>query len=707
MDIALKSALVEAYRRYGFYLARDLAKEGILVFTLKTGYFDNADIVRLSPGALTQPVFEEFTSAGYACTVRDAKSPESTEEELFRGFFSVDATRGRLLDDYRRFAASLVAPFGESARYEYIRAPYQVDGKEGLKSPPLEVLDRIDEKEPTLFLIEAAAGFGKTCTAQEIVNLLAQHNEKLPLYAELSRNRQARIFRYILLDEIDRTFPLLSSSLVQTEIRNGRIAAILDGFDELLRKTDDAASFENKEPMLETVSELLTGRAKVVITTRRTVLFDGDDFHRWLDRHAQDFRVVRIRIQEPRVVDWLPHERLDKLTTAGLRMDSMANPVLLSYLRCIGDKTFAAAIAEPEAIVESYFNYMLERERERQDLRMTAATQSQILTALANDMVEAGYTAEQREHIVRFMLESQTMAIDATRTQYPVSEKPSREEIANKLASHALLDRSSIDTSKIGFVNDFALGNYVANSILTASEWMHDDMRFIDPAVRSFSPRSAAARESLFTGLAHSLPFLDTTAQIEVTAELARRLPSDLMNGEAEGLELNSIAVGTTPVENFQFNECTFRGCDLRRAGLRSVTFLNCRFFQCTVSDLEDGGPIYVLGGTSDPDVIDLLVGPKIDAADSPVDRDLLADNVLLRKFWPIGESVFSKPSRPIFKVVKFLCQSSSDLSSAELYASLERLKRKGLLVELNKNNLVTLNLDALSQTHDIFERFQ
>lgn len=707
MDIALKSALVEAYRRYGFYLARDQAKDGILVFTLKTGYFDNADIVRLSPGALTQPVFEEFTNAGYACTVRDAQSPESTEEELFRGFFSVEATRGRLLDDYRRFTGSLVAPFGPNARYEYIRAPYQIDGKEGLKSPPLEVLDRIDDKEPTLFLIEAAAGFGKTCTAQEIVNLLAQHKERLPLYAELSRNRQARIFRYILLDEIDRTFPLLSSSLVQTEIRNGRIATILDGFDELLRKTDDAASFENKEPMLETVSELLTGYAKVVITTRRTVLFDGDDFHRWLDRHAQDFRVVRIRIQEPRVADWLQHQRLDRLTTAGLRMDSMANPVLLSYLRCVDDQTFAAAVEEPEAIVESYFTYMLERERERQDLRMTTTTQSQILTALARNMIDAGYTAEQREHIVKFLLESQTKAIDDTRSQYTASDKPSREEIANKLASHALLDRCSVDTSKIGFVNDFALGNYVANSILADTEWMCDDMRFIDPAVRSFAPRGAVARESLFSGLAHSLPFLDTTAQVEVTAELVRKLPSELVNSEAEGLELNSIAVGATPVENFQFNECTFRGCDLRRSGLKSVTFLNCRFFQCTVSDAERGGPVHVLGGTSDPDIAVLLVGSKADVQDSPVDRELLADNVLLRKFWPIGESVFSKPSRPIFKVVKFLCQSSSDISSAELYASLERLKRRGLLVELNKNNLVTLNIDALPQTHKIFEGFQ
>lgn len=707
MDVGLKSALVEVYRRYGFHLARDQVKDGILVFTLKTGYFDNADIVRLSPSASTQTVFEEFTAAGYACTVRDARSPSATEEELFRGFFSVEATRDRLLDDYRRFTANLVAPYGVGATYEYIRAPYQIDGREGLKSPPLEVLERISSIEPTLFLIEAAAGFGKTCTAQEVVRLLAESQERLPLYAELSRNRQARIFRYILLDEIDRTFPLLSSGLVQTEIRNGRIAAILDGFDELLRKNDEAGSFENKEPMLETVSELLTGRAKVIITTRRTVLFDGDEFHAWLDRHAQDFRVVRIRIQEPRVADWLPRQRLDRLAAAGLRMEAMANPVLLSYLRCINDQAFTAATQDPDSIVESYFSYMLERERERQDLRMTAEVQTAVLTSLARDMIEFGYTGEQRDYIVRFLLESQSRAIEETRAQYSASDKPSREEIGNKLASHALLDRSSTDAGKIGFVNDFALGNYVSANIVATPEWMSDDMRFIDPAVRSVSPRGSVARETLFASLAHSLPFLDVRAQIEVTAELARRLPNDLADGEAEGLELTAIPIGGSAVRNFLFNECTFRSCELRRSGLQNVTFLNCRFFQCNVVDLSEGGPVFVLGGTSDPDVAAMLAGANAAAAITPVNRELLADNALLRRFWPIGESVFNKPSRPIFKPVKYLCQPTADLSSAELFESLERLKRRGVLTELNKNNMITINIEALPQTQRIFEAFQ
>lgn len=58
-------------------------------------------------------------------------------------------------------------------------------------------------------------------------------------------------------------------------------------------------NYEKTEPMLETISELLTDSAKVVLTTRRTAIFDGDEFHQWIASHQEDFDVIRIRIHEP------------------------------------------------------------------------------------------------------------------------------------------------------------------------------------------------------------------------------------------------------------------------------------------------------------------------------------------------------------------------------------------------------------------------
>ncbi len=698
-----KAQLISVYRRYGFHLARDDAKQGVLVFTLKTGYFDNAELVKLHSAASTDDIFEEFTGAGYACTVREAVSPEQAERQLFHGFFSAESTRQRLLEDYKRFSDNLVSPYGKSATYTYIKAPYQINGIEGALSPPEEVLNRMNDPEPILFLIEAAAGFGKTCTALEIVKLLAEDYEHLPLYAELSRNRQARIFRYILLDEIDRTFPLLNSNLVQTEIKNGRVAAILDGFDELLRKNEETGGFENKEPMLETVSELLTGSAKVVITTRRTVLFDGDDFHQWLDRHAESFKIIRMRIQEPRVENWLDQSRRDRLTEAGLQIESMANPVLLSYLRCIEQSAFLEAVSRPESIVESYFMYMLERERDRQDLRMNADMQSAILLLLAKDMMELGYTAESRDYIIDYILQTAAKFIDEARSQYAVTDRPSREEIANKLASHALLDRSAHDQSKIGFINEFAFGHYVAANIINTNGWLGDDLRFIDPAVRSFGPRPASTRRKLYDQLYESLPYLDVSSRIEIAASLTNTLPFELRDSEAEGVALERIEIGSSSIQNFVFNECIFRGCTFRLDGLAEVTFLNCKFYDCRVSESPHAGSVYVLGSIGDPDVLtrlSLVIGEST-SIDQP-DLERKADITVLKKLWPIGESFMNRPSRPIYKPLKFLCAAVDDLSSGAMYESVERLQKAGVLVAKSRSGLITINLDNLAAIQSI-----
>lgn len=703
MDLSLKQKLIDVYRRYGFQLARDQSKDSILVFTLKNGYFDNAEIVKLNLTADAQNTFEEFTQIGFACKTRLATSPEQAENELFKGFFSVDSTRERLQEDYRRFSTNIVAAYDKDAQYNYIKAPYQINGKDGYLSPPEEVLRLINEEGPILFLIEAAAGFGKTCTALEIVKLLADDKGHLPLYAELSRNRQARIFRYILLDEIDRTFPLLSSKLVQTEIQNGRIATILDGFDELLRKNEDTGSFENKEPMLETVSEMLSGNAKIIITTRRTVLFDGDEFHQWLDRHADSFKIIRIRIQEPQVSDWLNESRLNHLEQTGLRIEAMANPVLLSYLRCINDAKFSAAVSNPENIVESYFTYMLDRERERQDLRMSVTTQNWILRSIAEDMIQFGYTAEARDYIINYILSNLHKILDETREQYPATDKPSREEIANKLASHALLDRSDQDPNKISFINEFAFGHYVAENIINNSEWLNDDLRFIDPAVRSYQPRSVISRKMLYSRLSASLDFLDNSSQIEITTELMSRMPVALADGEAEGITLNAIRVGEFEIKNFQFNDCIFKRCEFDLRNLKTITFLNCRFYDCTVPHPDALGSIFVLGGTSDPDIVSLLGcnNTQINTATSD-NTDQKVDSFLLKKLWPIGESFEHVPSRPIFRPIKVLCYPTSSFSSGELYNSINRMKKQRILTEMNKTGLITINQDELAEVQKI-----
>lgn len=702
MTTTERHKLIDIYRRYGFELSRQYENEQILVFTLKTGYFDNADIVKLIDDVEPSEAFEHFSKAGFACTIRTVRTSEQAEEQLFKGFFSIDSILARLKNDYERFALNIVAPFSTTATYEYINAPYQINGRPGASSPAQEILERLDGNKPTLFLVEAAAGFGKTCTAYELLHKLIDRGVHLPLFSELSRNRQAVIFRHILLDEIDRSFPVLNSRLVQTEMKNGKVITILDGFDELLRKGEDGPDFENKEPMLETIGEFLSGNAKFILTTRRTVLFEGDAFHSWVDKHSDEFDLIKIRINEPRVADWLPEERLVALKGAGLEIENIANPVLLSYLRYIADSEFGKVSSNPNSLVEKYFEFMLDRERARQDLRMDAEKQQIILGSIAEDMMEFGYTSEQREYIVDHIQRVNSRLLDEALLLYPSADRPEKEELANKLASHALLDKSQREPNKIGFINEFVFGHFVGSAILRKNEWLSDDMRFIEPPVVSYQPRSESSRNALWQKLEPSIEFLAVSDQIDINLRLRGEIGFELSNDEAQGVEIVGVVIGKEKISSFQFNECLFKNCVFRLKNLSDVTFLNCRFFGNEIEFDGTSGNVNVFGGGGDKEFIDALT-EAVNRNQEPIepDKKLVVERFVLEKFWPVGRHEIVHKHRPI----KGICANGATFKTTEIYDAIESLKRRDVLREPMNPAFAEINFEKIVEIREILGR--
>ncbi|GGX29688.1 NACHT domain-containing protein [Undibacterium squillarum] len=702
MDIYLKQKLTEVYKSYGFTLAKSYETDEVLVFTLKTGYFDNADIVPTNQKSNSDQAFKEFSDSGFACTIRPYMSPLQAEQQLFNGFFSVESVLARLSNDYHRFTNAIVSVFSSEAKYEYINAPYLINGRMGMQSPADEVISRIEIKKPTLFLIEAAAGFGKTCAAYELVNKLTKKGGVLPLFSELARNRQAVIFRHILLDEIDHTFPMLSSRLVQNEMRNGRVITILDGFDELLRKNEDGSEFENHEPMLETIGEFLTGNAKIVLTTRRTILFEGDAFHNWVDKHTDDFDLIRIKISEPRVADWLPESRLSALSDTGLKVEHIANPVLLSYLRCISDDKFSEVASKPHELVERYFEFMLDRETIRQDLRISQARQQRILKSIAEDMMNFGYTSESRDYIVDQIARDNSRLIEDAIASYPPGQRPTKDEVANKLASHALLDRNIREPDKIGFVNEFVFGHFVAQVITKDREWISDDLRFIEPAVISYQPRSFQAKEKLWHSLESSLEFLSASDKVDFSAKLLGSVTFDLKNDEAQGIDFTDIQIGAGKIDSFQFNECVFRRCSFDLRNLSNVTFLNCKYYDCSILESNAGGPIHELGGTGDDAIIEMLTKSTIATAISITpDRQQLIERAVLERFWPVGRDTVTHKHRPI----KGICAGLGEFKNGEVLDTITVLKRKDILRVPHQSSFVEINFEKILEIRDILGR--
>ncbi|WP_412175720.1 NACHT domain-containing protein [Escherichia coli] len=669
---------------------------------MKTGHYHNADILPLNNEVNVNQTFEEYRQLGYACQIKKYQSYEEAHKELFNGFFSVDSTKERLIKDYNTFTDSIVKIHSPTATYSYINSKYYLNGVIGEANVVTEILERIQHRRPILFLIEAAAGFGKTCTAYELLREIIVNNiGKIPLFSELSRNRQAKIFRYVLLDEIDRSFPLLSSALVRNEIRAGNVPVILDGFDELLHESTNGIenNYEKTEPMLETISELLTDSAKVVLTTRRTAIFDGDEFHQWIASHQEDFDVIRIRIHEPQIEDWLPGQRLDEISSTGFPLNKLSNPVLLSFLRCIDDTDFNKVISDPTTIVRKYFDSMLERERKRQDLLMSIEDQYTILKIIADDMVEGNYTSESREYISLVITEKNQQLLEATRKLYTVDERPTTDELVNKLASHALLDRSGSENQGIGFVNEFVLGNFVSENIINdkSNEWI-GDKRFIEPAVQSYMPRIDDEKELLWHSLEFALYFMSGNDKILYSHLLIGKVPLDLKNDSVEQLSISKLSLGDINIiHDTIFVDCSFFSSIFTCGNYKNVTFVNCSFIDCSFNELSGREDIYFLGCECDNDAIN----KKSVEINSENDHDITdCDIYILEKFCPRGSVSYHK-HRPI----KGLCSNNNQFQLSEILHSLDKLRKDGLLLTPDKRSFLELNMARISEIKAILGR--
>ncbi|NRF16417.1 NACHT domain-containing protein [Vibrio coralliilyticus] len=703
-----KLKIRQAYERYGFH-EQSSSEKDVMVFSIRTGHYHNADIVPLHPSIDVSKTYQEFQELGYACKTRLYTCISEIETALFSGFFNLESTRQRLNRDYNDFTDSLVKIHSDNATYTYIKTQYYVNNKVGTLTVTREILDRLDYDKPVLFLVEAAAGFGKTCSAYELVKeITCTREHQLPLFSELSRNRQAKIFRYVLLDEIDRSFPLLSSSLVRSEIKSGKVPVVLDGFDELLHEsaTDEATNYETTEPMLDTISELLTNKAKVVLTTRRTAIFDGDEFHQWIENHENDFEVIRIRIQEPRVEDWLSAERLNKISSAGFPIENLSNPVLLSFLRCISDEEFLEVSEDAAMLVDKYFNSMMERERKRQDLLMTPAEQYEILSKISDDMIEFDYTSESRDYIYSLILDKNQSLIDKTRKFYPIDTRPTTDELVNKLTSHALLDRKGKDSQGIGFVNEFVLGNFCANNIISDEtlEW-DGDKRFIEPAIQSYLPRIAEERNLLWESLKFVLEFINGSDKIKYNFMLTNEMRMELDAETVEELVLSEAKLGNLAIiKDTVFISCKFSDCDFSISNIKNTTFINCDFYQCTVTDPEGHGNdcMHFAGCNADNEFI-ALINSEDEEHESTSSNDFDAPEIyVLEKFYPRGSQTLYK-----HRAIGAICSQNKLFNHYEIMRAIERLKKKGYLSVPDKRSFLEINIDLIGDIKAAFGRTQ
>jgi hypothetical protein len=703
------SALDALYIRYGFTVAK--STDDLRVYVLRQGYLYGADIVPLADAAACADVEKHYQSSGYATHVRHYSSLDQAASALFEGFFATQQTAEHLRAYYARFAQSRTKSLGFS--YQYIPCPYSIDGNPPPAGLPLvrTIANALDQVGPQLLLIEAAAGFGKTCAAYELLSALVQPpNPRNPIFAELSRNRQARVFRYVLLDEIDRSYPSLSSTLVQHEIQQGRVPLIIDGFDELLSKRasltsseqpTSAQQFENVESMLDTIGDLLVQQSKIVLTTRRTAIFAGEEFQRWVLNRSNPFTVVRVALSEPSVADWIGSERAAALGMKGVRMDAIGNPVLLGFIRNMTDEDFGDCCQDPNLLTRQYFRRLLDREQRRQDLRISPDGQLAIFRQLAKSMVQADITADSRAMLSQVIAAGSQPMLEAARATYSSAERPTVEELADKLTGHALLDRVGRSDDIIGFVNEFVFGTLIGDNIMerTDDEWCASELMF-NCAVTAFRVRNVDQRCALWRKLKFESDLLDESSQLMFDLDLCDSEMRPFQDATITDIKARGAVLGGK--ERFSqtaFVQCAFHNVEFVWPAFAGVGFVNCSFYDCTFRDK----PVATVWNRGCRQYgCDILASMERIVPKEPAELEggEKAETTLelLRQFWPTNHDKASS----CMPLAALVLRVNSNVRP-NIDAVLGLLETKGLLKV--KDGLVLLNEKRIGEIASLLKR--
>lgn len=600
--------LDDLYIRYGYEPRKSKATR---VYLFTKSIYNGADIVKTGTDEEAEELRKQYAGSGYAVKVRDFKNIEEAEDYLFKDFFKADGVIQNLKRRYETFVGKLMNNLPENAKYQYIRSSYDYtnykldqddtktisigaddDNNALVKTITKQINEHVG---PLLIILEAAAGYGKTCTAYEILNeFISIPSNKLPFFTELSRDRKASIFKHILAFEIEEQFSnRVDSNVVIHQIKKGRIPLIIDGFDELISKDFSFSSnqFEQVESMLSTIVDLLTDNAKVIITSRKTAIFNSEEFHNWMIDRNIDYTLSKVTISEPSIENWLPKERLEIVQSNNFPVEQIANPVLLTYLRYVKIEELKEMGVEGKSIVDRYFDFLLTREQTRQGLLIEPETQLRIFRKLVRFLTEWDVKAESKEFIKDLILDYNKTILEETKKKYTPDKRPRTDQLADILSNHAFLDRK--EKGMIGIVNEFVLGTLIGENLILGKYLKYStnfyeklSQMFALLAIQAYQVQPKENKEKLWK-VFNDYPFpFDPQFYFKIDIDFKNEIVRNYKQAILNDFTLDNYSFTKKgQFESAIFTACTFTNCEFAFDAFKNSSFVNCRFFNCHLVD--------------------------------------------------------------------------------------------------------------------------
>lgn len=586
---------------YGYTLQE--SNESCRVYLLRQGMYYGAEIV-IFDDSDQKNLFNEYSKAGFSVKRQRFKTIDEVEEYLFKGFFKTDVSRHEIKKRYQAFAEKQVRPYGVNSgiKYQYIQMPFTVSKDsldEGMQGHDLlnTIFHQIETPGAHLVIVEAAAGYGKTCTSYELYKTFLDRESSRsikPIFTELSRNRDVKKFKYVLWSEIDNEKSTTAKqSLVVYNIKKGRIPLIIDGFDELLSKDIDSGSeegldeFEQVETMLSTIGGLLQNEAKIILTSRKTAIFAGAQFEEWVDSYKGSFDVIRIQLEKPDIRTWLSVERYESLVNAKVPLAHVANPVLLTYLRNISEEDFKQVLTKPCDITSKYFEFLLTREKTRQNIIIPASDQQVIYENLAKTFLEFDIMGESRQFVKEMIVDYNKPLLLKYKELSP--DNPTLNELADTMTNHALLDRVG-NKDYVTFVNEYIFGYLLGNALINNNcDFLAKQIPYpeeiLERAISSFKYSSEEDKAELWSRL---IPFrnkMNNQHALYVDSVLKQRIYGSFISCGFNSMIYEDVSFleNDGSFSNVSFVDCTFENCVFCPSVFNNTFFTGCKFLNCTL----------------------------------------------------------------------------------------------------------------------------
>ena len=710
----LRTDILELFGLYSFSFLDE--GEDYIAFLHEDGYFNNVEVLYFDDQFDRSNVSNEYSRLNYSVHFTKFISLQSLHNSLFVGFFNVNRSQNRLKKEYDSFVRKQETKL-HTNKYKFIPCKYIGPGGETSNDIVEYAYSQLFSEGKQLIIIEAAAGYGKTCTSYEILSRISEDAKgTAPLITELSKNRLANIFKYVLMSEIEHNFRGLTSNLVLREIKEGRVPLIIDGFDELLskqaEKESDCDDEDTVQTMLSTIAQLFEGEseAKVILTSRKTAIFAGEQFDDWADKNLPQCVITRIQLVNPTAEEWIGYEKAEILKKAGIHLGDIANPALLAFINSLDVSVVEKEFNNSTAIVKKYFNLMLTRERERQSLKLSVEEQYELLSEIAFLMQDCNYTSCSQgdlKTIIELALDdgegSKLYEYIGRYSQLEDEKVPTVEEFINKLANHALLDRVASTTNAIGFINYFIFGMLLIHSIIENNRnnvsYSKIDRKYWSIMATAGRVCDLETRKQLFCAIEKSkIPFTPNE-RLEFDISLSRKNTCNYCDAYFESTQFpgDFEFVSDYSFINSFFSGCTFDSCVLSPKAFKNCKFFNCHFYNITLSEEVPFDSELCFNNCSGHEE---LIKKKVDKAivEHVETEAQIYEKRVLEQFWRPGSNMANRRRAYSTLFRGFQAQENVLVSDA-----IQRLISRDILID--NSNCIDMNFTKMKEIREILGR--